>query len=466
MAETKETAAPKNNAVQENKMGVMPVGKLLITMAGPMILSMLVQALYNVVDSIFVSHFSEDGLTALSLAFPVQSLMIAVATGTGVGINAMLSKSLGEKDQESVNAAAGNGVFLALCSYIVFLLFGIFGTRFFFETQNATAGVVDMGTSYLSICAIFSIGVYVQITFERLLQATGKTFFTMWTQLVGAIINIILDPILIFGYLGAPRLGVAGAAWATVIGQCAAAALAVIFNFKFNPEVSLTVKGMRPRLKVIKRIYAVGLPSILMVAIGSVMTYTMNQILLSFKNVGETAVSVFGAYFKLQSFIFMPIFGLNNGMIPIVAYNYGARKRSRITGTIKLSVISAVSMMFLGFLIFQFLSPQLLGLFDASPTMLELGVPALRTISIHFLLAGFCIISSSVFQALGNGTFSLIISVARQLVVLLPVAWLLSLTGKIGAVWWSFVIAEFVSLVLCALFLKITYDKKLKELPM
>ena len=460
MEDTKEI----RTGTKENKMGTMPVNRLLITMAGPMILSMLVQALYNVVDSVFVSHYSQGGLTALSLAFPVQSLMIAVATGTGVGINAMLSKSLGEKDKDSVDAAAGNGVFLALCSYIVFMLFGIFGTRAFFETQKATEGVIEFGVQYLSICATFSLGVYVQITFERLLQATGKTFITMWTQLTGALINIILDPILIFGYLGAPRMGVAGAAVATVVGQWAAAAVAVVCNFKFNPEVTLTLKGLRPRLRVIKRIYAVGVPSILMVAIGSVMTYTMNQILLGFKKVGETAVDVFGAYFKLQSFIFMPIFGLNNGMIPIVAYNYGAKKRGRITGTIKLSVIYAVSIMFLGFLIFQFGGDKLLGLFDATDEMLALGVPALRIISIHFLLAGFSIVASSVFQALGNGVFSLVISVARQLGVLLPAAWLLSLTGKVGNVWWAFVIAEFVSVLMCAVFLKVIYSQKLKNL--
>ena len=460
MEDTKEI----RTGTKENKMGTMPVNRLLITMAGPMILSMLVQALYNVVDSVFVSHYSQGGLTALSLAFPVQSLMIAVATGTGVGINAMLSKSLGEKDKDSVDAAAGNGVFLALCSYIVFMLFGIFGTRAFFETQKATEGVIEFGVQYLSICATFSLGVYVQITFERLLQATGKTFITMWTQLTGALINIILDPILIFGYFGAPSMGVAGAAVATVVGQWAAAAVAVVCNFKFNPEVTLTLKGLRPRLRVIKRIYAVGVPSILMVAIGSVMTYTMNQILLGFKKVGETAVDVFGAYFKLQSFIFMPIFGLNNGMIPIVAYNYGAKKRGRITGTIKLSVIYAVSIMFLGFLIFQFGGDKLLGLFDATDEMLALGVPALRIISIHFLLAGFSIVASSVFQALGNGVFSLVISVARQLGVLLPAAWLLSLTGKVGNVWWAFVIAEFVSVLMCAVFLKVIYSQKLKNL--
>ena len=451
--------------VRENKMGTMPVNRLLLSMAAPMILSMLVQAAYNVVDSIFVARVSENALTALSLAFPLQSLMIAVATGTGVGINAMLSKSLGEKNTKSVNAAAGNGVFLALCSYLVFLIFGIFGSRMFFEAQKVDPQIVEFGTSYLTICLTASIGIFMQITFERLLQATGKTFITMWTQLSGAIINLILDPILIFGLLGAPKMGVAGAALATVIGQCVAAAVAIICNFKFNSEVKLTLSGLRPRAAVIGRIYGVGVPSILMAAIGSVMTYVMNQILLSFENIGETAVAVFGVYFKLQSFIFMPIFGLNNGMVPIVAYNYGARRRKRITATIRLSVIYAVSMMFIGFVIFQLFSGTLLGFFDASEEMMNLGIPALRTISLHFLLAGFCIISSSVFQALGNGIFSLIISVARQLLVLLPVAYLLSLTGEVSAVWWSFIIAEFVSLVLCSIFLKVIYSKKLKDIP-
>ena len=450
---------------RENKMGVVPVNELLITMAAPMILSMLVQALYNVVDSIFVARVSENALTALSLAFPVQSLMIAVATGTGVGINAMLSKSLGEKNTKNVNAAAGNGVFLALCSYVFFLLFGIFATKIYFGTQNVDPQTTEFGIQYLTICLTASIGIFMQITFERLLQATGKTFITMWTQLSGAVINLILDPILIFGLFGAPKMGVAGAALATVIGQCVAAVIAIFCNFKFNSEVKLTLSGLRPRTKAIGRIYSVGIPSILMAAIGSVMTYGINQILLSFEAVGETAVAVFGVYFKLQSFIFMPIFGLNNGMVPIVAYNYGARKRKRITGTIKLSVIYAESMMFIGFIIFQLFSRTLLGFFDASSQMYELGIPALRIISMHFLLAGFCIISSSVFQALGNGLFSLIISVARQLIVLLPAAYLLSLTGQVNAVWWSFLIAEFTSLVLCSIFLKVIYTKKLKELP-
>ena len=447
---------------KENKMGVMPVNKLLITMAAPMILSMLVQALYNVVDSFFVSRIHEDALTALSLAFPIQNLMIAVATGTGVGVNAMLSKSLGEGNRENVNNAARNGIFLAVCSYVVFLLFGLFGTRAFMQSQTDIDSIIEHGVQYLSICSVACIGIYVQIIFERLLQGTGRTVITMWTQLTGAVINIILDPILIFGLLGMPAMGVAGAAVATVAGQIVAAIVAVICNLKFNKEIDFSFKGFRPSPKVIGRIYAVGFPSILMVAISSIMTYVMNKILIGFTS---TAVAVFGAYFKLQSFVFMPIFGLNNGMIPIVAYNYGARKRSRVTGTIKLSVVFAEAMMIIGVLIFQFFGKWLLihG-FDASETMVALGVPALRTISLHFLLAGFCIISSSVFQALGNGVFSLLISFARQLLVLLPAAYLLSLSGRVEMVWWSFPIAELASLLLCALFLKITYNKKLKNL--
>ncbi|MCH5187128.1 MAG: MATE family efflux transporter [Oscillospiraceae bacterium] len=447
---------------KENKMGIMPVPKLLITMAAPMIFSMLVQALYNVVDSFFVSRVHEDALTALSLAFPIQNLMIAVSTGTGVGVNAMLSKSLGEGNRENVNKAAKNGIFLAICSYVLFLLFGIFGTRPFMESQTDSVRIIEYGVQYLTICSVACLGIYIQIIFERLLQGTGKTFITMWTQLTGAIINIVLDPILIFGFFGLPALGVAGAAIATVAGQIVAAIVAIICNLKFNKEIDFSFKGFRPDIKAIGRIYAVGFPSILMVAISSIMTYTMNKILIGFTT---TAVAVFGAYFKLQSFVFMPIFGLNNGMIPIVAYNYGARKRSRVTGTIKLSVAFAEAMMAVGVLIFQFFGKGLLiSGFDASETMVALGVPALRIISLHFLLAGFCIISSSVFQALGNGVFSLLISFARQLLVLLPAAYLLSLSGRVEMVWWSFLIAEFASLVLCSVFLRVTYNKKLKML--
>ncbi len=468
---------------KENKMGVMPIKKLLVTMAAPMILSMLVQALYNIVDSAFVSRISQDALTAISLAFPMQNLMIAVATGTGVGINAMLSKSLGEKNEKNVRLAAVNGVFLAVCSYVLFLVLGIFGSRIFFAAQVDSRNIVELGTKYLTICLTCSFGVFVEITFERLLQSTGKTVYTMFTQMLGAVINIILDPILIFGLLGFPKMGIAGAAAATVIGQIAAGIAAVIINRRVNKEIKVSFKGFRPNGKVIKRIYAVGFPSVLMVAIGSLMNFSLNKIFIrSFPEsiselpgaaavneatVGTTAVAVFGVYFKLQSFIFMPIFGLNNGMVPIVAYNYGAKKRSRVTGTIKLGVAFAVCIMFLGFLVFQFAARPLLGIFkvpDNPEAMYAVGVPALKIISLHFLVAGFNIVCSSAFQALGNGLYSLIISAARQIVVLIPAAFLLSLSGNVNAVWWSFPIAEVMSLILSSFFLKRIYDKKLKNL--
>ncbi len=468
---------------KENKMGVMPVKKLLVTMAAPMILSMLVQALYNIVDSAFVSRISQDALTAISLAFPMQNLMIAVATGTGVGINAMLSKSLGEKDEKNVRLAAVNGVFLAVCSYVLFLVLGIFGSRIFFAAQVDSQNIVELGTKYLTICLTCSFGIFIEITFERLLQSTGKTIYTMFTQMLGAVINIILDPILIFGLLGFPKMGIAGAAAATVIGQIAAGIAAVIINGRVNKEINVSFKGFRPSGRAIKRIYSVGFPSVLMVAIGSLMNFSLNKIFITGfpesvsdligsaaakdATIGTTAVAVFGVYFKLQSFIFMPIFGLNNGMVPIVAYNYGARKRSRVTGTIKLGVVFAVSIMFLGFLAFQFAAKPLLGIFkvpDNPEAMYMVGIPALKIISVHFLVAGFNIVCSSVFQALGNGLYSLIISIARQIVVLIPAAFLLSLSGSVDMVWWSFPIAEVMSLILSSLFLKRIYDKRLKNL--
>ncbi|MGM9618168.1 MATE family efflux transporter [Butyricicoccus sp.] len=436
---------------QENKMGVMPVNKLLITMALPMIISMLVQAMYNIVDSIFVSRICEDALTAVSLAFPMQNLMIAVASGTGVGMNALLSRSLGEKNQEGANAAAKHGIFLALCSYLAFLLFGLTACGFFFRTQTDSTVIIQYGETYLSICCICSIGVFMQMNFERILQATGRTFYSMITQTVGAVINIILDPILIFGLFGMPEMGIAGAATATVFGQIVAGVLAIFFNIRFNTDVSLNFRGFRPHGRIIRQIYSVGIPSILMMSISSVMVYGMNRILLAFTS---TATAVFGVYFKLQSFIFMPIFGMNNGMVPIVAYNYGAAKPDRITKTIKLAMTYAEVLMLIGLAAFQFIPDTLLGFFNASPDMLAIGEPALRTISWSFLVAGICIICSSSFQALGNGIYSLLVSFARQLVVLLPAAFLLSLTGNVNAVWWSFPIAEVASLTCSLLFLR------------
>ncbi len=435
---------------KENKMGVMPVNKLLMNMSLPMMISMLVQALYNVVDSIFVSRIDENALTAVSMAFPIQSLMIALGAGTGVGVNALLSRSLGEKDYDRVNKAAGNGIFLAGINYLVFLLVGILVTTPFYLSQTKDAQILSYGQQYLTIICCCSFGMYGQFIFERLLQSTGRTFYTMITQSIGAIINIILDPVFIFGYFGVPKMGVAGAAIATVIGQIVAGTIALVINIKKNDEIQLKLKGFRPDGKIIAWIYEVGIPSIIMQAIGSVMTYGMNRILIAFSS---TAVAVFGVYFKLQSFIFMPVFGLNNGMVPIIAYNYGAGKKDRLIKTLKLSIIYAVGLMLLGVIIFQLFPAPLFALFDASEIMLAIGIPALRIISLSFIFAGFCIVCGSLFQALGNGVYSMVVSIARQLLVLLPVAYLLSLSGKVEAVWWAFPIAEIVSLSLTVFFM-------------
>ena len=441
----------------ENKMGVMPIPRLLISMALPMMIAMLVQALYNVVDSVFVSRLGESALTAVSLAFPIQNLMIAVATGTGVGINALLSKSLGQKNFERANLTASNGMFLAVCSYIVFASAGALFSRQFFLLQTDVPEIVDGGAVYTLICTVGSLGIFIQITFERLLQSTGKTVYSMITQMAGALTNIIFDPIFIFNF----GMGVAGAAVATIMGQVVACVLSYYFNMKKNTEISLKFRGFRPDWGIIRRIYSVGLPSIAMASIGSIMTFGLNKILISFTT---TATAVLGAYFKLQSFVFMPIFGMNNGMVPIVAYNFGAKKPERMLSTIKLGILYAVIIMLLGIAAFQFGAGLLLSIFDASDYMLEIGIPALRTISIHFVFAGFCIVSSSTFQALGHGVLSLIISLVRQLVVLLPAAWLLSLSGRLELVWWAFPIAEIVSLMMCALFLRYVYKKEIQPM--
>lgn len=441
---------------EENKMGVMPVNKLLLSMSVPMMLSMLVQALYNIVDSIFVARIGENALTAVSLAFPIQQLMIALGSGTCVGVNAILSRALGERDFKKVNSCAVNAVFLMLLNAIVFFLIGIFVVEPFYMAQTTDAEIIEYGIQYLQIVCVFSFGIYFQFVFERLLQSTGNTFYTMITQLVGALINIILDPILIFGLLGMPKFGVSGAALATVIGQIVAAITAVIINYKKNHEVKLDFKGFRPSGSIIKQIYVVGIPSIIMQSIGSVMVFCMNQILIAFST---TATAVFGVYFKLQSFIFMPIFGMNNGMVPIVAYNYGAQKKERLIKTVKLSMIYAVGIMCIGVLVFQLIPDKLFLLFDASDHMLSMGIPALRIISVHFPLAGICIIGGSMFQALGNAVYSMITAICRQLFVLIPAAWLLAQLGNVDYVWWSFPIAEVVSLTLNILFLfKINKD--------
>lgn len=445
----------------ENKMGTMPVNKLLVSMSLPMIASMLVQALYNVVDSVFVAQISENALTAVSLAFPIQSLMIAVSSGTCVGINALLSRSLGEKRQKEANLSAVNGVFLAFVSYLVFALMGIFGSHLFFASQTENREIVEFGTQYLTICLIFSFGIFMEMTFERIMQSTGRTIYSMVTQGTGAIINIILDPIMIFGLFGFPRLGIRGAAIATVTGQIIAMILAVWFNHKKNRDVQLSFKAFKPDGRIIAKIYEVGVPSIVMQSIVSIMTFGMNKILIMFS---ETAVSVLGIYFKLQSFIFMPIFGLNNGVIPIVAYNYGAGHKKRIMDTIKLSTFIAVGIMLIGLIIFQVFPEGLLKLFNASDHMLEVGVPALRIISTSFLFAGYCIILGSVFQALGNGVYSLIVSVARQLLCILPLAYVFARVAGLHAVWYSFPLAELISVTLTTILFRRIYVKKLKNL--
>ncbi len=441
----------EGGAPAENKMGVMPIEKLLLSMSLPMMISMLVQALYNIVDSIFVSRINEYALRAVSLAFPIQSLMIAVSVGTAVGINAFLSRTLGEKDFEKANTIAVNGIFIELASYVVFAFIGIFASRPFFASQTAIAQVREYGIVYLTICCTAGIGIFMQVVFERLLQSTGRAFHAMVTQGVGAVINLVLDPILIFGYFGMPAMGVAGAAVATVAGQIVAAVLARVFNLKFNKDIRLSFRGFRPSGELIGNIYKVGVPSIIMQAIGSVMTYGMNLILEAF----GAAQTVFGIYFKLQSFIFMPVFGLNNGMVPIIAYNFGAGSRERVVKTMKSSIGYAVCIMLVGLAAMELFPAQLIGLFDEEATseLLVIGVPALRTICLSFCFAGYCIVVGSVFQALGNGVYSMLVSIARQLCVLLPVAWLFSLSGDVNLIWWAFPIAELVSLGMSTYFL-------------
>ncbi len=446
---------------KENKMGTMPINKLLITMSLPMMISMLVQALYNIVDSIFVAQISENALTAVSMAFPMQNLMVSVGTGIGVGINAMLSRSLGEKNFKAADKIAVNGIFLELCGYILFLLIGIFATRPFFLIQAGQSEIADLGITYTRLCTMLSFGAFMQLAFERLLQSTGRTMYSMITQTAGAVINIILDPILIFGLVGFPKMGVAGAAVATVTGQIIAAVMAFIFNMKFNSDVNLKFRKFRPQTRYIKSILSVGIPSIIMVSVGSVMTFGINKILIAFSS---TAVAVFGVYYKLNSFVFMPVFGLNNGMVPIVGYNYGAENKKRLTSTIKFAILYAVIIMTIGMLLFQFAPRALFGLFNASEQMLETGVPALRIISITFPVVGMCIVLSSVFQALGHGLLSMFISIARQLVILLPSAYILSKIGGVDMVWWSFVIAEVVSAVMCIIFYKHIYRKIIRPL--
>ena len=450
-----------NNRPNENKMGVMPVGRLLINMALPIAFSMLIQALYNVVDSIYISQISESAVTALSLAFPIQNLQIGFAVGIGVGVNSLLSKSLGEKNQEAANKTAGNGIILMLIAAAGFLLFGILGVRPYFEMQSAVAETVEGGIVYTRICCLFALGSFMQILCERLLQATGRTVYTMYTQTFGAIINIILDPILIHGWFGLPALGIAGAAWATVIGQWSGALLGLYLNKAHNHEIQFARRYARLDWRIVKPILTVGIPSVIMNGIGSVMNFGMNQILQSFT---ETATSVFGIYFKLQSFFFMPLFGINGATISIIAFNYGARKPERIVKVLKVASTAAVCIMIIGLLVFQLVPDLLLGLFNPSDSFLTMGRSALRTISWCFPVAAVCIVLGASFQAMGNGIYSTIVSLARQLVVLLPAEYLLSLSGNVNLVWLSFPIAEIVGCAVTGFFFARIYRRKIKPL--
>ena len=446
---------------RENIMGTQPINRLLPSMAFPIMLSMLVQALYNVVDSVFVSMVSENALTSVSLAFPVQNLMIAVSVGTAVGINALLSRRLGEKNFEAANKVAENGIFVTVLSWAVFAVFGAACSGLFMGAFTQNAEILAGGTDYMWIVTVFSLGLFMSVTMERVLQVTGKTVYQMISQMTGAVVNIILDPVFIFGWLGLPAMGVAGAAWATVIGQFCGMAVVIGINHVKNHEVRLNFRRFRPDWHSIKGIYQVGLPSIIMQSIGSVMTFGMNKILIAFT---ETAVSVFGVYFKLQSFVFMPVFGVTNALVPIVGYNYGARSSQRIQQATRLSLLMTTAIMALGTVIFQVAPGPLLSLFSASDTMLSIGIPALRIISVSFCFAGVAIVFSSVFQALGDGMLSLVMSAVRQLLLLLPCAFVLAKLGGLDAVWFSFLIAEVASVTLAVVFYRSLYNKKIRHI--
>ena len=431
-------------------MGIMPVGKLLATTAIPMMVSMLVQALYNIVDSLYVSQLNVDALNAVSLAFPLQTLMIGFGIGTAVGTNAVLSRYLGAKRFDDANRSANTGILLSVLTYLLFAVIGLAFSRTFYAVQTDNQRIIDYGTSYSMICLSLSLGFFIQSTFERMLTATGKSYLAMICQTVGAVTNIVLDPVFIFGLGPIPKMEVAGAAVATVIGQFVAGIMATVLVLKKVPDVKPEIRKMRWDAPIVKDIYRIGIPSIVMQCISSVMNFAMNLILISFT---EIATAVFGVYYKLQSFIFMPVFGLNNGMVPIISYNYGAKKPDRLWKTVKLSTIVAVAIMTIGLIAFETIPGPLLSLFNADAEMLDIGSRALRIIAIHFPLAGFCIIAGSVFQAVGNPAHSVITSVCRQMVVILPAAYLLGKLGGLDAVWFAFPIAELVSLTLSTIFM-------------
>lgn len=432
--------------IKENKMGSMNIKRLILTMSAPIVVSMMVQSLYNVVDSIFVAQISEEAITAVSMAFPFQQLMMSVGIGTAIGVNSLLARNLGAKQFSQVNKIANNGLLLAFLSFIAFFMMGLLLSDKLITIQTDNQEIISHGPVYLRICLMGSLGIFTHLMFERLLQATGKTMYTMIAQISGALMNIILDPIMIFGWFGMPAMGLAGAALATVISQYVGALVVAYLCIRKEKDIDIGFRYIKPDFKIIRDIYAVGIPSIIMISISSVTIFSMNQILAKFS---ITAVALLGIYFKLQSFIFMPVFGLNNGIIPIVGYNYGAGNKERMRETIFLGMRYAVTIMLIGTLIMMVLPDKLLGMFNASDQMMDIGRVAFRIICISFPFAAISIISIGVFQAIGKGTLSMIISIIRQLVVLVPLAYLFSLTGNLSMVWWSVIIAELVAVSIC-----------------
>lgn len=432
--------------IKENKMGSMNIKRLILTMSAPIVVSMMVQSLYNVVDSIFVAQISEEAITAVSMAFPFQQLMMSVGIGTAIGVNSLLARNLGAKQFSQVNKIANNGLLLAFLSFIAFFMMGLLLSDKLITIQTDNQEIISHGPVYLRICLMGSLGIFTHLMFERLLQATGKTMYTMIAQISGALMNIILDPIMIFGWFGMPAMGLAGAALATVISQYIGALVVAYLCIRKEKDIDIGFRYMKPDFKIIRDIYAVGIPSIIMISISSVTIFSMNQILAKFS---ITAVALLGIYFKLQSFIFMPVFGLNNGIIPIVGYNYGAGNKERMRETIFLGMRYAVTIMLIGTLIMMVFPDKLLGMFNASDQMMDIGRVAFRIICISFPFAAISIISIGVFQAIGKGTLSMIISIIRQLLVLVPLAYLFSLTGDLDRVWWCVIIAELVAVSIC-----------------
>ena len=445
------------NVLPQNKMATASVGKLLLTMSLPLMLSMIMEALYNVVDSLFVAHVSEKALTAISLAFPIQILIVSVSVGTGVGVNACLSRMLGAGHRKGVDDAAKNGIFLACLTYIAFLIFGLFFSKTYFASQTPDPEILGYGTDYLSICTIYSFGAIGQITFQRLLQSTGRTLLSMISQLVGAAVNIVFDPILIFGYLGFPAMGVKGAAIATVAGQIIALGLAIFFNLSRNREINFRFAGFRPDAKMIGEIYRIGAPAILTQSLNSLMTFGVNFILIG---ISSTAVAAFGIYIKVQNFVFMPVFGLTNGVIAITAFNYGAGARRRIDDAIKYGLFYAACIMLAGTVLVHLLTHLILSMFDASAELISVGTVALRVISLSYIFAAFVLIAQGIYQGLGNGLYSLIVTLLRVVVILLPLLYVFANLFELSRVWWAFILSEGLSALVGAVLLKQIYLQK------